>query len=822
MDWAALQQVAHGASPEAVKAALPIPYVLEAAGHVIYPEGGQYQAVCPFHDDAEPSLDIYGESLERWGCFPCSAGGDVLDLVKRLHHTESFNATMHKAEELLAAMKEAGWSGPTVGTRREFDWDAAAAAVTAARQVDPAGPVDRFLEAKGERNPALAQVSAEWLVSTFGLGAQGESILIPYFDRAGQLVTYKHRTAASPAKSAPGSSFGNVLYAEWRDTDPALPVVLCEGESDVWAATWAMAGTCVVLGLPTGAGAHPKQAVQLAGRTVVLALDGDKAGRIALLKWYHALLEEGCEVTVAPVPDGYDLAGLTQAGIRDVIGRAQAVPKAPDGILSGTTGYYRPGKEVHTDLSNWIFHPDRKLSGSSGSAYEGRLMPGGQEVVLTSQDLSTKARLVGWASRNERSWYGSDRDGQIILGMLQAEAPFLASGRLTTLAGLEGVQFIWPGGRIGSDYLVYVPPTADTHLERRIDIAPRPWDVVQVPILRSLHQRRVMDPMLAWLAVAPLRSMLREFPILAVTGSSGTGKTTLLETVVPAFTGTLISSNLTSTTPHSIFSFVGSTNAFPVWFDEYRPGARKDTLHHVNQILRDAYTAQASSKGGMGEQWAEVTTLAAAAPIIVSGEDAFSETSHLERMVLLTLPLEGRDPEALTRVKAWEGSGLAHAYLAWLHRGLVDGTLPAIVNASSGPEDLGFRPRLNIGVLELGWALLNAFVRAHNPGLDLGEPDLSLVIEQARRAAESSPIRDALMWALDEDDATVFCGRREDKVYVRVENFVQYVERHTQYVLPGSQKAVSQFFVDHYGAVDEEVAIFGTKKRALVFHGDRL
>jgi putative protein kinase ArgK-like GTPase of G3E family len=68
----------------------------------------------------------------------------------------------------------------------------------------------------------------------------------------------------------------------------------------------------------------------------------------------------------------------------------------------------------------------------------------------------------------------------------------------------------------------------------------------------------VTDPILAWLALAPLRSLLREFPILAVTGSSGSGKTTLMETMVRNFTGTLITNNLTATTRHSVFAFIGS------------------------------------------------------------------------------------------------------------------------------------------------------------------------------------------------------------------------------------------------------------------------
>ena len=41
------------------------------------------QGVCPFHDEAEGSFTVYGDS-ERFYCFGCGAGGDVLDFIGRV------------------------------------------------------------------------------------------------------------------------------------------------------------------------------------------------------------------------------------------------------------------------------------------------------------------------------------------------------------------------------------------------------------------------------------------------------------------------------------------------------------------------------------------------------------------------------------------------------------------------------------------------------------------------------------------------------------------------------------------------------------------
>ena len=41
------------------------------------------QGVCPFHDENEGSFTVYADS-QRWYCFGCGLGGDVLDFIQRL------------------------------------------------------------------------------------------------------------------------------------------------------------------------------------------------------------------------------------------------------------------------------------------------------------------------------------------------------------------------------------------------------------------------------------------------------------------------------------------------------------------------------------------------------------------------------------------------------------------------------------------------------------------------------------------------------------------------------------------------------------------
>ena len=66
-----------------LKARHPLGEAVEAAGVALRGKGRVRQGVCPFHQEAEGSFTVYSDS-ERFYCFGCGAGGDVLDFVQRM------------------------------------------------------------------------------------------------------------------------------------------------------------------------------------------------------------------------------------------------------------------------------------------------------------------------------------------------------------------------------------------------------------------------------------------------------------------------------------------------------------------------------------------------------------------------------------------------------------------------------------------------------------------------------------------------------------------------------------------------------------------
>ncbi len=67
----------------ALKERHPLGEVVEAAGVPLRGRGRVRQGVCPFHEEREGSFTVYADT-ERWYCFGCGEGGDVLDFVQRI------------------------------------------------------------------------------------------------------------------------------------------------------------------------------------------------------------------------------------------------------------------------------------------------------------------------------------------------------------------------------------------------------------------------------------------------------------------------------------------------------------------------------------------------------------------------------------------------------------------------------------------------------------------------------------------------------------------------------------------------------------------
>ena len=133
----------------ALKARHPLGDAVEAAGVRLRGRGRVRQGVCPFHEEVEGSFTVYADS-ERFYCFGCGLGGDVLDFIQR---TESLTLP-----EAIARLDGSPGLAPRAATR-------------------PAGTRRPQSAALPPRDPALLTAAARFYAGTLRRSSEAREYL---------------------------------------------------------------------------------------------------------------------------------------------------------------------------------------------------------------------------------------------------------------------------------------------------------------------------------------------------------------------------------------------------------------------------------------------------------------------------------------------------------------------------------------------------------------------------------------------------------------------------------------------------------------------
>lgn len=814
LDWNSLIDSSQ-LDAQAIKEKLPLEYVVLQSGVELVREDDRLKGLCPFHDDQNPSFAVWaqettaGTVIDRCGCWVCDfKTGDVYDYIRRWQSVGFTDAVKIAFQLLQQFDAEENWVPSPLETSsnvNEIDYLAVTREAFEASKYN-ANAINAFIQQK------KLNIPTDWLREEFRIGVLDEMTLVIPHIANGEVTGYKKREGARHPYAAPGSKLTE-LYGAWRDTGKKK-VLLTEGESDTWCAAWEFKGEYDVLGLPSGANQQPREEwiARLADRDVTICFDGDNAGRDAARMWWHELHGHAAVIRVAGMDDERDVC--TTHNLHEIIKEAMVrndltSQVGPD--LAGGRYYVRQSPGGAQAVSDWLFYPTRFLMTPERDefAFEG-VLSNGAVVILTPADFGSEGSLKKWCANQGLSWRGSSRDAQDLLNYLMHEAPFLPRGKMTHTAGWHEGHIVLPDLCLGPRHWRYVPPPADVGLAAKVSVEPGYWDHEALFALLGMHQPEIMTPLLAWVCAAPLRGMVKRFPLIALVGGAGLGKTTIAEEVLGAF-GWRVNSTLTATTPHAIQSLVASSNGVPVWIDEYRRGARRDTKEAFEQIMRDAWDGSASMKGGMIEANKQILVeRPATAPILITGEDVFAETSHMERMALLNIPHAGRDKFALSKVRNSDLGGLGYAYLSWIVKSYWNDTLIAIEE-----PPLADRLAWVESVLRWGWSLFTNFIQ-DVLGVDL-EVDLNLtyVHKSFDEIKTANPIIDAIIWGHDEADRDMrsLCWQHQGKTYVRVRQLLTEFRKIDGPPMPGGERAVTNWLVEKFRGEIERTK-FG---RAIVF-----
>lgn len=317
--------------------------------------GKDFKAVCPFHNDTRPSLQV-SRQFQNFRCWSCGQTGDVFEFVMKFEKVGFGEALRMLADR--AGIKLDGKSSPEDETRsrliRAMKW-AEAKYQTCLMEGDSAEAAREYL---GERRLGGATVrqfglgfappAGDWLVRQaerddvpedvlleVGLIAKRDEnrgfydrfrdrVMFPIRDARGQTVGFGGRILPSSPYAARGPKYYNsaetplfrkseLIYGldlARQAATAAGSLAVVEGYTDVMMAHQHGVGNVVATMGTALTLSHVMQLRRYAAK-VVLVFDGDEAGETATDKALELFWSQhDIDITVTTLPDGLDPCDL--------------------------------------------------------------------------------------------------------------------------------------------------------------------------------------------------------------------------------------------------------------------------------------------------------------------------------------------------------------------------------------------------------------------------------------------------------------------------------------------------------------------------------
>lgn len=459
---------------ERVKAASDIVDVV--GGYLsLRPAGKTFKAVCPFHDDSRPSLDV-DPTRQRYRCWACGKYGDVISFVQEIERVD-----FSEAMDLLARRAGISWRD-----REDFLQSGArdrmlVAAAWAQRQFEDAlwdrllgSPSRDYLEKRGLDEDTLrrfgvgwAPGGGEWLVRKAreesielevleNIGLVGSQDGGGWYDRFRDRVQFPIRNPRGQpvgfgGRILPGSPGENRAPKYYNSADSAIFskseqlfgidlareaarqtgwLAIVEGYTDVLMAHQAGI-TPVVATMGTALNARHLGQIRRHAQKVVLVYDSDAGGDAGVERALGLFARSDVDLTVASLPEGKDPCDwLLEAGP----GPLRAALEGATDLMEFTIGRWFP-----EGIENRIEPMRRAVEKVMALLPEGK--PGSTEDLKSELMIGRLSRRLGIPEESLRArrkeLARSARAGQEAKAVVNADEDTADRTRMEELPQLE-------------------------------------------------------------------------------------------------------------------------------------------------------------------------------------------------------------------------------------------------------------------------------------------------------------------------------------------------------------------------------------------------
>lgn len=412
-------------------------------------------------------------------------------------------------------------------------------------------------------------------------------------------------------------------------------------------------------------------------------------------------------------------------------------------IQVGSDGFYVKGRKGLQRISTYVIKPKILLDGAKFGAQDAIVtdvdaegftwenVPFSRTAFQSVSKMDAETPVVAW------QWLGKDDDVRRLLPFLleQLKAQGLPRVAATNTLGLHkiGEQWLFLGDmqalsarELWKTYegpICWLPSRKE-HPKMALDIVPENLERI-AQLVPKTNAPGVIWPMVGWYTATCLKPWLEErhyrYPILNVAGTKGSGKTTLIQRIFMPMMGQLDPRSYdANTTRFVILTLLGSSNAVPIAFSEFRYEAAEKFIRFILLGYDTGHDPR-----GKGDQTTVDYPLSA--PFSVDGEDLIEDPAGRERIVVAQLHpdtvAEGSEAyAAFNEVRDLIKPGIAGHIIQYILKNLADGKLEDILQEARDqifqafPGRLPDRVRNNHVVAYFGVKLWCGAMQVDEPG----------------------------------------------------------------------------------------------------------
>ena len=246
--------------------------------------------------------------------------------------------------------------------------------------------------------------------------------------------------------------------------------------------------------------------------------------------------------------------------------------------------------------------------------------------------LDKRLSLVAW------TWLGRDDDVRLLLPHLltKLEAKGLPKTAATQVLGRHRDYFVANTQCVSKDEvwtgttgpIVFFGAARERPEILYSDVPALPGDLVNSLI--QINNPAIIWPIIGWFMATPYKPLLENyelrFPVLNVYGTKGSGKTATLRVMQTLMGYKIPHMYDCATTKFVKLTLLGSTNAVPISFSEYR-------AHLVEQVLHYVLLAYDTGHDPRGKSDQTTVDYPLTAPFSIDGEDVISDPAAKERII---------------------------------------------------------------------------------------------------------------------------------------------------------------------------------------------